>query len=52
MAEEQAHALVFLNSDAASFISGVCLPVDSGFFAGVSTGLLDVEAMMAEATAS
>ncbi len=33
-AEEVAHAILFLGSDAASFITGVALPVDGGITAG------------------
>jgi NAD(P)-dependent dehydrogenase (short-subunit alcohol dehydrogenase family) len=44
--EEQAAALVFLNSDAASYINGVALPVDGGFLGGVATGQIDLSAMM------
>jgi NAD(P)-dependent dehydrogenase (short-subunit alcohol dehydrogenase family) len=47
--EEQACALVFLNSDAASFINGVALPVDGGFMGGVATGQVDLSRMMAGA---
>jgi NAD(P)-dependent dehydrogenase (short-subunit alcohol dehydrogenase family) len=43
---EQAAALVFLNSDAASYINGVALPVDGGFLGGVATGQIDLSAMM------
>ena len=45
--EEQAHAVVFLNSDAASFVNGVNLVVDGGFLAGTTTGAIDVQALMA-----
>ncbi|WP_373080877.1 coniferyl-alcohol dehydrogenase [Zhongshania sp.] len=44
--EEQASALVYLNSDAASFVNGVAFPVDGGFLGGVSTGQIDLSAMM------
>jgi NAD(P)-dependent dehydrogenase (short-subunit alcohol dehydrogenase family) len=37
-AEDQAHALVFLNSDAAGYISGTILNVDSGLVAGALMG--------------
>lgn len=36
--EEQAAALVFLNSDLASFVNGVALPVDGGFISGITLG--------------
>lgn len=51
-AAEQAWPLVFLNSAAAGFISGLALPVDYGFTAGVQTGLIDVQAMLAKAFAA
>jgi len=44
--EEQATALVYLNSDAASYINGVALPVDGGFMSGVATGQVDLSALM------
>lgn len=47
--EEQAGPLVFLNSDAASYINGVALPVDGGFLGGVATGQIDLSAMMSGA---
>ena len=50
-AEEQAGPLLLLNSPLASFVSGVCLPVDAGFTGGVMTGLIDMQALMAEAMA-
>lgn len=50
--EEQAGPLVFLNSDAASYINGVALPVDGGFLGGVATGQIDLSAMMANASKS
>jgi len=47
--EEQAGAMVFLNSDLASFVSGVALPVDGGFMGGVATGQVDLSVMMSNA---
>ena len=49
--EEQAMPLILLNSDAARFISGVCLPVDAGLAGGLATGVLDMQKMIAEAMA-
>lgn len=49
--EEQALPLILLNSDAASFISGVCLPVDAGLSGGLATGVLDMEKLLANAAA-
>jgi NAD(P)-dependent dehydrogenase (short-subunit alcohol dehydrogenase family) len=46
--QEQAAALVFLNSDAASYINGVALPVDGGFLGGVATGQVDLSALMSK----
>lgn len=40
--DEQAWPLVFLGSDAASYINGVALPVDGGFVGGVATGAIDL----------
>lgn len=48
--EEQALPLILLNSDAASFISGVCLAVDAGLSGGLATGVLNLQQMIAEAT--
>ncbi|MDR3417204.1 MAG: coniferyl-alcohol dehydrogenase [Nevskia sp.] len=50
--EEQAAALVFLNSGVAGYINGVALPVDGGFMGGVATGQVDLQAMMANAGAA
>lgn len=47
--EEQALPLILLNSDAARFISGVCLPVDAGLAGGLASGVLDMQTMIAEA---
>lgn len=50
-AEEQAGPLVFLNSDWASYINGVSLPVDGGFMGGLATGQIDLTKMMGAAAA-
>lgn len=50
--EEQALPLILLNSDAAGFVSGVCLPVDAGLAGGLATGVLDMQKMIAEAAAA
>jgi NAD(P)-dependent dehydrogenase (short-subunit alcohol dehydrogenase family) len=47
--DEQAGPIVFLNSDAASYVNGVAFPVDGGFLGGLSTGQIDMSAMMAAA---
>jgi NAD(P)-dependent dehydrogenase (short-subunit alcohol dehydrogenase family) len=44
--EEQAAPLVFLNSDAASYINGIALPVDGGFMGAMATGQIDLSALM------
>ncbi len=49
--EEQASPLVLINSDAASIVTGVVLPVDGGFMGGVVTGQVDLSKMMAAAAA-
>jgi NAD(P)-dependent dehydrogenase (short-subunit alcohol dehydrogenase family) len=47
---EQAGPLVFLNSDIASYVNGVVLPVDGGFMGGIATGQIDLRAMMKNAS--
>lgn len=44
--DEQASALIFLNSPRSSFINGVVLPVDGGFMGGLTTGRIDPAFMM------
>jgi len=46
---EQAYALIFLNSSAASILSGVCVPTDGGFTGSAAVGEIDVAALLAEA---
>ena len=46
---EQALPLILLNSDAARFISGTCLPVDAGLSGALATGVLNMERMIGEA---
>ena len=48
---EQAGPMVFLNSDAATYVNGVVLPADGGFMAGLATGQVDMSAMMPKAPA-
>lgn len=48
---EQALPLILLCSDAASFISGACLPVDAGLSGGLCTGVLNMDQMLADAAA-
>lgn len=43
---EQASGIVFLNSDLASIVNGVVLPVNGGFMGGVATGQVDLSVMM------
>jgi len=47
--EEQARPLIFLNSDAASYINGHPLNVDGGCIGAVTTGELDLRALMGAA---
>jgi NAD(P)-dependent dehydrogenase (short-subunit alcohol dehydrogenase family) len=49
--EEQAGPLVLINSDAASVVNGIVLPVDGGFMGGLATGQVDISKMMAGASA-
>ena len=44
---EQAGPMVFLNSDAATYVNGVPFPVDGGFTGGVTTGQIDLSGMLA-----
>ncbi len=46
---EQAGGLVLLNSDLASIVNGVVLPVDGGFMGGLATGQIDISKMMRRA---
>lgn len=48
---EQALPLILLNSDAANFISGACVPVDAGLSGGLATGVLNMQKMLADAAA-
>jgi NAD(P)-dependent dehydrogenase (short-subunit alcohol dehydrogenase family) len=43
--EEQAAALVYLNSAAATYVNGVMFAVDGGFMGGVATGQIDPGAL-------
>jgi len=43
--EEQANAMLFLNSDAASYVTGTNLYTDGGFTGGAFTGLIDMTAL-------
>ena len=47
--EEQAAALIFLNSEPASYMNGLALPVDGGFMGGMMTGQIDLSAMTVQA---
>ncbi|MHB8439575.1 MAG: coniferyl-alcohol dehydrogenase [Acidimicrobiales bacterium] len=49
--EEQAHLVVFLNSDAASYITGSNVYADGGFSAGMLTSRLDFSVLMGETPA-
>lgn len=50
--EEMAWPLAFLNSEGASFVTGLNMVVDAGFVAGVTTGQIDVAALMARGQAA
>jgi len=50
--EEMGWPLAFLNSEAAGFITGLNLVVDGGFLAGVMTGAIDVDSLIAKAMAT
>lgn len=47
--DEQASALLFLNSPVASYVNGVSFAVDGGFMAGIATGQIDPRSLMANA---
>ncbi|KHK91335.1 coniferyl-alcohol dehydrogenase [Novosphingobium malaysiense] len=44
--EEQAGPLVLINSDLASVVNGIVMPVDGGFMGGLATGQVDISKMM------
>ena len=50
--EEMGWPLAFLNSDGASFITGLNLLVDAGFVAAVTTGAIDLETLFAQGMAA
>jgi NAD(P)-dependent dehydrogenase (short-subunit alcohol dehydrogenase family) len=50
--QEQARPLVFLNSDAASYINGHVLNVDGGFVGAAVVGEIDVPALFTAAMAA
>jgi NAD(P)-dependent dehydrogenase (short-subunit alcohol dehydrogenase family) len=43
--EEQAHVIVFLNSDAASYVTGANVYSDGGFYGGMTTGSIDLSTL-------
>ncbi len=49
--EEQAHVVVFLNSEAATYITGANIYADGGFSAGMLTGRLDFSVLAGETPA-
>jgi NAD(P)-dependent dehydrogenase (short-subunit alcohol dehydrogenase family) len=49
--EEQGHVVVFLNSEAASYITGANVYADGGFSAGMRTERLDFSVLMGETPA-
>jgi NAD(P)-dependent dehydrogenase (short-subunit alcohol dehydrogenase family) len=49
--EEQGHLVVFLNSDAATYITGSNVYADGGFSAGMRTGRLDFSVLLGETPA-
>ncbi len=48
--EEQGWPLVYLNSDIAAIVSGVCLWTDQGFAGGVFTGAIDMSSLVPATT--
>ncbi len=50
--EEQCYPLIFLNCRGASYVNGLNLRADGGFTAGVMLGQIDVEGLMAQASAA
>jgi NAD(P)-dependent dehydrogenase (short-subunit alcohol dehydrogenase family) len=50
--DEQAGPLVYLNSDAATYVNGVAFPTDGGFMGAMATGQIDISAMMGGAAAA
>ncbi|SNS05388.1 NAD(P)-dependent dehydrogenase, short-chain alcohol dehydrogenase family [Sphingomonas laterariae] len=49
--EEQAFPLIFLNSEGASYINGCNFITDAGFTAGMATGQIALDRLLAEAVA-